>query len=102
MVDAPYFQDDIEGYLTFLSCSADGHVTMWTLVKKILRYSSLFEIKSSKQKDVNRDGISNQGQGALHDGGTVLSICPSDKVVNSSISAHLYNTASSGHVPCWV
>ena len=46
-----HFKDDIEGYLTFLSCSADGHVTMWTLVKKILRYSSLFEIKSPKQND---------------------------------------------------
>ena len=72
-----FFQDDIEGYLTFLSCSADGHVTMWTLVKNILRHSSLFEILCSKQTDDNRDSVS---KGAQHDGGTVMSICPSDKV----------------------
>ena len=57
---------------------------MWTLVKKILRYSSLFEMKSSKKKDDNKDGVS-QGQGDLQDGGTVLSICPSDKVYKNII-----------------
>ena len=73
----PHPQDDLDGYLTFLSSSADGRVNMWTIVKTFLRFSSLFEIITSTQQGSDRVS---QDRGTVHDGGTVLSVCPTDKV----------------------
>ena len=73
----PHPQDDLDGYLTFLSSSADGRVKMWTIVKTFLRFSSLFEITTSTQQGSDRVS---QDRGTVHDGGTVLSVCPTDKV----------------------
>ena len=62
--------EDTDGYINFLSCSADGTVKLWTVVRTFLRQTELFRLTFSRPlsaEEVSAD---------LVDGGTAVSLCP--------------------------
>ena len=42
-------KDNLDGYMNFYSCSGDGRVTNWTLVKTSLWFSDLLVVNFTKQ-----------------------------------------------------
>ena len=51
-------KDNLDGYMNFYSCSGDGRVTNWTIVKTSLWYSDLLQVSFTKQLKNYKNDIS--------------------------------------------
>ena len=49
IVQVHWAKDNLDGYMNFYSCSGDGRVTNWTIVKTSLWFSDLLVVSFTKE-----------------------------------------------------